>query len=383
MDKNNFVASRLAEARESRGLKQVALSQLLGITRQAVSAYEKGTSRPTVEMLEKISNALNFPISFFLVERSSVNGSTIFFRSLASATKIERQISAHRMQWVEDFVEYIERYVDLMPVRIPNYDLGKTPGIVPDSEIESIALQVRKDFGLGLGPISNIAQLLENNGAILSLQELPSASLDAFSRFTLNGKPIVVYGVNKKSCVRSRFDLSHELGHFILHRSILSRPLENEMLKVIEHQAHRFASCFLMPEKSFTADLSYPSINNFRLLKGKWLVSIAAMIKRCHDLHIIDDRKNTYFNIQKSKLGWTTREPLDDTLAIEKPVLLSRAVELLISEQVRSKQDILNDFPLFKSDIIQITGLDPTFFTKNDDALKLKIFDSKVIPLHG
>ncbi len=48
--------------------------------------------------------------------------------------------------------------------------------------------------------------------------------------------------------------------------------------KTGEHEAHRFASAFLMPAPEFARDLRTPTLEGMRITKSRWGVSIGAMI---------------------------------------------------------------------------------------------------------
>ena len=50
---------RLKEARIAKGLKQVELSEKIGLSKNAVSNYENGSSNPNVEVLYKIFEVLD------------------------------------------------------------------------------------------------------------------------------------------------------------------------------------------------------------------------------------------------------------------------------------------------------------------------------------
>ena len=52
-------------ARESRGLSQSKLSELLGVTQATLSRFEKGALTVTPEFVSKIAQALNYPATFF------------------------------------------------------------------------------------------------------------------------------------------------------------------------------------------------------------------------------------------------------------------------------------------------------------------------------
>ena len=54
------------QLRLDRGLTQDQISQALGITKQAVSHYERGTREPKQEMLEAIADYFNVDINYLL-----------------------------------------------------------------------------------------------------------------------------------------------------------------------------------------------------------------------------------------------------------------------------------------------------------------------------
>jgi len=198
-------------------------------------------------------------------------------------------------------------------------------------------------------------RLLENNGIIVSRIELETRKLDAFSTRDPNTNiPIIILGSDKDCSVRSRLDAGHELGHIILHKSV--KP-DQENLKIIEKQAFKFGAAFLLPSESFASDIGTPSLDTFWALKSKWKVSIAAMIMRCRDLDIINDKRKERLFINYSRKGWKRGEPLDDELQTEEPMFLKRCFKLLVNEKIRNREDFAGDLSLSNYDIETITGL--------------------------
>src|SRR5690554_1552270 len=65
---SNFQPERLTEARQSKGLNMTDLANLVGVTRQAISAFEKGIDAPSSETLLRLSNVLSMPREFFTLE---------------------------------------------------------------------------------------------------------------------------------------------------------------------------------------------------------------------------------------------------------------------------------------------------------------------------
>ncbi len=55
---DNFLWN-LRNIRKERGMKQDDLAELLGVTKQTISSYEKGVSFPSMETLKKMPNVLN------------------------------------------------------------------------------------------------------------------------------------------------------------------------------------------------------------------------------------------------------------------------------------------------------------------------------------
>lgn len=64
--------NRLAQLRESRGLKQKEVAKILNVNAGNYSRYEKGTLTPTTETLIEISKLYNVSIDYILgLDKSS------------------------------------------------------------------------------------------------------------------------------------------------------------------------------------------------------------------------------------------------------------------------------------------------------------------------
>lgn len=57
---------RLREVREQRGLSQTALARRVGVTQQAIAAYEAGERRPTGDILVRLSAELGVSSAYLL-----------------------------------------------------------------------------------------------------------------------------------------------------------------------------------------------------------------------------------------------------------------------------------------------------------------------------
>jgi Zn-dependent peptidase ImmA (M78 family)/DNA-binding XRE family transcriptional regulator len=394
-----FNGKRLKEARDMRGLTITSLAEMVGVTKQAISRYEKGevegktpfTPRP--ETLDRISTVLNFPKTFFLQGSCIANTTPIHYRSLSTATKAARLRAESKFMWFQEITNFLKQYVDLPEPNLPKFGVNDYTKL-SSYDIEEFATATRRHWGLGDRPISNVVTLLENNGVMISRIDLEADTLDALSQFAdHDGIPYVFLSSSKQSSARSKFDLCHELAHLCIHNLLNKSTCQN--LKThsdIEKQAHRFSSAFLLPVESFTKDLNSPTLDGFWALKDKWQVSIKAMIVRCRDLDIIDDDYARTLFINYNRRGWAKREPLDDKLPIEQPKLLRRSYELLVKEKVLAVEDITDQLPYPQPALEEIIGLPIGFLSSRNNVeffptLKRTspkhdtpiLFDSKVI----
>lgn len=57
---------KLAHLRKREGLSQADISEELDVSRQAVTKWETGLSRPSIENLQSLSKLYNVPIEYLL-----------------------------------------------------------------------------------------------------------------------------------------------------------------------------------------------------------------------------------------------------------------------------------------------------------------------------
>lgn len=361
-----FIGVRLREAREARGLTAISLADLVGVSRQAIYQYETGIQSPRPEITEKLAEALKVPISYFRYIDEIETG-TIFYRSMSAATKTERLRGESRYKWFRIIIRFLKTYLKFPEINFPRFSIPNNPNNISDDMIEDLAVQARKAWNLSNLPINNMVLLLENHGANIAYDELYADTLDAFSDILQHpdSPAYIILGSDKCNAVRSRFDTAHEYGHKLLHtaidKSLLNRKPEYSL---IEKQAHRFASAFLLPADAFASDFYSSNLDTLINLKPKWKCSIAMMIKRAGDLNFISSEHERRLWINLSRRGWRTREPLDDEIKIEYPQLTRSAFEMLINERIKSKEEILSQIPIPATDIESLAGLKKGYLTE-------------------
>ncbi len=385
-----YVADRLREARMARGYNISEFANFIGLSKQVISQYEIGRTKPSTETLQRISRGLKLPISYFTNPRSRQSeGNTIFFRSLEVATKKDRERLRCRLHWAADIFAHLSEFIDFPPVDLPTIDdyiSIKDRGVELNCEhrvgigkhvIDEIAYGLRSKWKLGHGPITNLISLLESKGIIVVKEpffsrvtgDVSQAPTDALSGW-INGRPFVYLSQDKESAARSRFDAAHELGHLLLHYDV--EITSKSILNDIEKEANYFAGTFLLPKNTFGKEVTSlsTSLNHFEVLKRRWKVSIAAMMYRCNkDLAVLSESQARYLWRQLNAKGWRIKEPLDDELEEEIPSLLNRAIIMLSQHQIRTPSEIREHLHLHQSDLISICGLPSDFFDSSEEKL--------------
>jgi Zn-dependent peptidase ImmA (M78 family) len=265
-------------------------------------------------------------------------------------------------KWFVQTARYFYDFVNFPEVNLSSASPTHSTGRYTDEEIEIAAEQCRRQWGLGLGPLSNIVGLLESKGIIVCRYGLTEEKIEAFS-FWNGPRPFIFLSSDKASAARARFDAAHELGHLILHRWIGPDDLEDpKTLRLIEREANRFAGAFLLPRQSFPNEVYTTRLDAFVALKSRWKVAIQAMVYRCKDLGIFDEDQVTNLYKQISHRKWRTKEPLDDQIPLEQPKLLTRAADLVVSAGKKMADQIVNEIQVNADFLAAICGVSTQFF---------------------
>jgi Zn-dependent peptidase ImmA (M78 family)/transcriptional regulator with XRE-family HTH domain len=375
-----FVSTRLTEARQARGLNGTELAELIGVTPQSVSQYERGKQTPSPEMLALISDKLRIPVSYFMREPKPVDTNAIFWRGKTTATRAARDRAEIRLIWLREIIDYFTEFFDYPALDLPKIEHPRDFRETDEETLEAAAAELRGYWGIGHQPMPDLLLEMENNGIIVSRIRIGAEKLDAFSQWSSVYRiPLVVLSRDKASAARQRFDAAHEMAHVLLHTDIDPKRLNSAAdYKILEDQAHYFANALLLPADTFSSDLWSPSLDAMLSIKERWKVSVGAMIKRCEALGIVDDESARRLWINYNRRGWRTAEPLDGKIEKERPRLLRRSIGQLLEGKERSVSQILSALPLAPSDIEELCDLDPGTLTgESADTKAMPILKSR------
>lgn len=267
------------------------------------------------------------------------------------------------MRWLQEISHAVEHYVDLPAVDVPDVMSGASYQQLRDDDLERIALDLRRHWRLGEGPCGDMVPLLERVGFVVGVIEMGTVKLDGLCSWTpTDDRPHVLLASDKMSFARRQMDAAHEMAHALLHRDVSEDQLKRD-LKVIETQAFRLASAFLLPSTTYPVEMRFPSLATMVTAKERWRVSIKAQIKRLADLEGIPDEFATHLYKLYSAKGWSREEPFDRQWTPTEPRVLRDALHLIVDEGVRSKADLLAlEFTVSAGDVENLAGLPHGWF---------------------
>lgn len=319
----DFRGDCLKIARLAKGISGEELAAVIGVTKQFISKLERGYP-PTSSAVSALADYLGVDESFFFTSRPMpLDSEHCHFRSKRSRTQALTNSILARAEILDKLIGSLEQEVVLPQLNIP--DTSSMPSS-SDNDIERIAEECRRYWGLGLGPIASMVDFIESIGIVIAHVSDVDDRIDAF---TVNNKrPLIIRNSSKKSVCRFRSDLGHELGHLVLHEGVVTGD------KLTEHQADHYSSAFLVPRVSFVNE--FPKMRGTHIdwnalieFKIRWKISLRMCLYRASVLGIITpDQMRTGF-IHLNRKGFVKEEKGDEFIPSENPQVLHQAIDML------------------------------------------------------
>ncbi len=305
-----MIADRVRLARSKSGLSLRGLSAAINgrVTARAIGKYERGESVPKSGDLVALSKALGVSVGF-LMGAQDIEIQGVAFRTKTRATVRDRaRVETEVLEWIERYLQ-IESVLELdrahsqCPIKPPRE-------IARVSDAEQLAANLRGEWHLGIDPISNMAELLEEKGLKVLTVTLP----DRVSGLTCLVKRPGGRADSAVVIANDRFTL--ECRRFTLARELARRLLETETMsdRDEEDAAGRFAGAFLMPREHLLREVgNHRNAMGYKELielKHIYRVSGAALLVRLRQLNVISQSTLTYA-YQTVARGWRTKEPVE------------------------------------------------------------------------
>ncbi len=283
---------RLKLARKRSGLSLRALSGAIGsrVSAQAIGKYERGEMMPGSDVLDLLAKALGVSPQY-LMSQQVLELYDMEFRKLARASAKDRAAVEAAV------IEQLQRYCTIERILRQANHGWQDPQLEKRflgclEEAELLALELRKEWQLGVGPIPNMTELLEERGIKVLLVDLPESisGLTCSVRQSHDTGRVSVIVVNTgHSLERRRQTLAHELGHLVLDPE---SPIDHEKA------ATRFAGSFLVTREHLQGQLgNHRKVLGYKELvdlKHRYRVSGAAMLVCLNWYGIINDHTLSY-----------------------------------------------------------------------------------------
>lgn len=289
---HDIFSRRLRQARKMRGMSLESLSKVMtpSVSRQAINKYEQGKMMPDSATLLSLAKALDVKIDF-LFRPYAVEVGKVDFRK-------KRRLSPAKCESLKELVqEAMERYLEIeqMCGNTMAFAMAKKHVSSLD-EARCLASEVREKFCLGSDGISNVIEVLEDNGIkVIEIEE--NEDFDGLCGYVNGNIPFIMVN-SKYNAERKRFTVLHELGHLLMDvpRSIAAH--DAEML------CNAFASEMLIPFSilvnkigSKRRDISLAELIDIRQQFG---ISVDAVMYVLHQHGVISDNRYKTFIIKKN-----------------------------------------------------------------------------------
>lgn len=283
----NLIAYRIKNARKLKGLTLQEVADELTVSKQMISKYENGKSIPNSSNLLKLSRLFNLKIDYFFnsfkVEIAAVNfrKKSSFSKKKQDSIKERIKIDLENYLWIEDSLSIDYNFIN----SIENIKIFSI------RDIEKAILKLRNEWNIGLDPVHNIIQLLEDQEIkVIEIFDVDD-NFDGLATYVNNKYPVIVVNGNFP-VERKRFTLLHELGHLLLN-------LPKCEISEEEDYCNKFASEFLLPKnnviKEFGGRRARITMNELVDMQRKYGMSIPAIIYRLVDANILSRDKQIKF----------------------------------------------------------------------------------------
>lgn len=330
---NIMLGQRIKQFRLAKGYSLDELVAATGgiVSKVALSKYEREIMKPSIKILSAISKALGVK-AINLAAPPNINVQFIAYRKGSGLTKKEQStVESLVTSKLEDRVKIQDLLFSSSKPNLP----VKHYKIRTIEDVETVSVDLRTKWKLGLDPIGNITELLENNFVhVMSINN--DKSFDGISALAYaNNSQLKAAAVVSKNNIpgeRQRLNLAHELGHIVLD---VAPNLDEEKV------AFRFGGAFLAPAETVLKIVGsrreHFQPKELFILKKIFGISIQALLFRLRDLNVMSPASFSSWYRLINKNNWKKNEPMpmkeEKSQGFEKNVLHAFSEGLISSDE--------------------------------------------------
>jgi Zn-dependent peptidase ImmA (M78 family)/transcriptional regulator with XRE-family HTH domain len=328
-----MLGQRIKQFRLAKGYSLDELVAATGgiVSKVALSKYEREIMKPSNKILSAISKALGVK-AINLAAPPNINVRFIAYRKGSGLTKKEQStVESLVASKLEDRVKIQDLLFSSSKPNLP----VKHYKIRTIEDVETVSVDLRTKWKLGLDPIGNITELLENNFVhVMSINN--DKSFDGISALAYaNNSQLKAAAVVSKNNIpgeRQRLNLAHELGHIVLD---VAPNLDEEKV------AFRFGRAFLAPAETVLKIVGsrreHFQPKELFILKKIFGISIQALLFRLRDLNVMSPASFSSWYRLINKNNWKKNEPIpmkeEKSQGFEKNVLHAFSEGLISSDE--------------------------------------------------
>lgn len=334
---------RIRQLRLAEGMTQAELADATGglVSKQMISRYERGKAQPSPAVLRGIAEAFGVKTADLFREPLAEISFDAYRKFSRLGARKQEQIERQVERELERRIRLQDLLGQLRATSIPSEEWEVTE----PKDAEMAAEELRDQWELGLAPIANVTEVLEDHHVhvirISGFEDFDGLSARAWDDGDLVAAAVIYSGGRPGE--RQRLTLAHELAHLVL-------DVEESEDFSEEDAVFRMGAALLAPRESLLRDVGRRrqsiQLQELLLLKEEYGMSIQALLYRLKDLEVISEHHHKQWSIEINRQGWRTSEP--EELPPERPKWLRRSTyraysEGLISEE-KAKQ-ILGESP--------------------------------------
>ncbi|PHO42186.1 XRE family transcriptional regulator, partial [Mycobacterium tuberculosis variant bovis] len=207
----NGLGDVLAVARKARGLTQIELAELVGLTQPAINRYESGDRDPDQHIVAKLAEILG------VTDDLLIHGNR-FRGALAVDAHMRRHKTTKASAWrqLEARLNLLRVHASFLFEEVAINSEQHVPAFDPEfTAAEDAARLVRAQWRMPMGPVVNLTRWMEAAGCLVFEEDFATQRIDGLSQW-VDDYPVMLINANAAPD-RKRLTLAHELGHLVLH----------------------------------------------------------------------------------------------------------------------------------------------------------------------